>query len=113
MKYGNYCFEDCVNLVSVDIHPCIAASSYDQGGGGNNTSYIRGIGAYAFKGCKSLERVTFPETTGKHKIDETGNGRMIRIGNYAFAGCAKLSDVNFHKNTFEYGDYSFSGTAVT
>ncbi len=113
MQYGNYCFEDCVNLVSVDIHPCIAASSYEQGGGGNNISYIRGIGAYAFKGCKSLERVTFPETTGKHNIDETGNGRMIRIGNYAFAGCAKLSDVNFHKNTFEYGDYSFSGTAVT
>ena len=113
MQYGNYCFEDCVNLVSVDIHPCIAASSYDQGGGGSNTSYIRGIGAYAFKGCKSLERVTFPETTGKQKIEETGNGRMIRIGNYAFAGCAKLSDVNFHKNTFEYGDYSFSGTAVT
>ena len=113
MQYGNYCFEDCVNLVSVDIHPCIAASSYDQGGGGSSTSYIRGIGAYAFKGCKSLERVTFPETTGKQKIEETGNGRMIRIGNYAFAGCAKLSDVNFHKNTFEYGDYSFSGTAVT
>ena len=113
MQYGKYCFEDCVNLVSVDIHPCIAASSYDQGGGGSNTSYVRGIGDYAFKGCKSLERVTFPETTGKSKIEETGNGRMIRIGNYAFAGCAKLSDVNFHKNTFEYGDYSFSGTAVT
>ncbi len=113
MQYGKYCFEDCVNLVSVDIHPCIAASSYDQGGGGSNTSYVRGIGDYAFKGCMSLERVTFPETTGKSKIEETGNGRMIRIGNYAFAGCAKLSDVNFHKNTFEYGDYSFSGTAVT
>ena len=63
------------------------------------TDGIRVIEDGAFKDCKYLKQVIFPNT-------------LQEIGSYAFSGCTSLVTAALPKNLTQIGDYAFSGTAL-
>lgn len=61
VEVGNYCFEECQNLIRIDfLHG------------------VKKIGDYSFAGCKALTEVSLPNT-------------VLRVGKNAFASCNNLT----------------------
>lgn len=60
-------------------------------------SRLKTIGNYAFKNCKNLTSVNFPN--------------CITIGNYAFAFCSNLTSINF-PNCITVDNYAFWGASA-
>ena len=62
---GDYAFQDCSGLTTVDLSNCTSLTS---------------IGMHAFRYCSGLTSITLPE-------------RLTSIGEYAFSSCSKLTEV--------------------
>ena len=76
---GNYAFESCSNLKTV-----------------NFPSTLTNIGGYAFRGCSSLDEITIPSS-------------VTTIGTDAFYGCSNLTKVNVSCNWESTPLYTFKG----
>lgn len=76
----NYAFQDCTNLVSLEL-----------------PSTIVSIGEYAFDGCNNIESdINLPN-------------QLESIGSYAFNGCQKISgDIVISDNIVEIPNYAFN-----
>jgi chitodextrinase len=77
-----------------EVSECFAVSAQVAEGQNNITS----IGAYAFYGCKNLEKVTIPNT-------------VTAIGEYAFDGCEILTDIVLPEGLVEIKNDTFKGCA--
>lgn len=75
-------FEDCKNLVKIDI-----------------PSSVETIGDWAFCGCSSLSKLTLSEN-------------LTTIGLNAFCGCEKLTSLKIPDNVLSLGDYAFKGCSA-
>ncbi len=86
---GNYMFQNCKKLVSVDLGAATGLTA---------------MPTYMFDGCESLESVILPES-------------LTAISNNAFANCKKLKSVNIPASVTQLGSNSFqfceSLTAIT
>ncbi len=71
--YGN-AFENCINLKEVELHP------YSS----NSNCTLTRINAYAFKGCSSLEKLTYPAS-------------ISYVGSKAFEGCDAITSIYYSK----------------
>ena len=78
-KIGNYAFQDCVNLQSV-----------------NFDNMVTTIGNYAFYGCTNLQSVDF-------------GSKMTSIGYYAFYNCTSLNEVTIPSSVTTLEDGVFYG----
>ena len=74
-----HAFENCSNLITVDIP---------------NT--VNFIDEYAFGGCTKLTSISIPNS-------------VVNIGNYAFASCTKLTSVDLGDHVNTIGKYAFYG----
>ena len=75
---GNYAFQNCRDLVTVDIPATVTL-----------------IGNYAFDGCYNLERVS-------------NGDDITSIGEYAFDGCTSLVGLNWGHSLTEIKDFAFT-----
>ena len=84
---GNAAFSGCFGLETVTFADGIPLES---------------IGAYAFRGCSSLESITIPAS-------------VTRIGDYAFQQCSGLATVTFADGIplESIGDYAFRQSGLT
>jgi len=71
-------FEDCQNLVNVNI-----------------SNRVRTIGSSAFRGCNKLKEIYIPES-------------VTTIGSYAFSGCTNLSSVTISNGITKIPEYLFA-----
>ena len=124
-RIGNGCFEECPDLVSVNLggvkyindyafNGCSALRSVDLSGvinvgyaafnkcealvTLNITGSVCDIGDYAFEGCISLNKVTW----------ECGDGELI-VGSGAFLGCEKLTEITIPDSLILLGTSAFCG----
>ena len=82
---GNYVFQDCTDLESV------------------NTAAVKTIGKYAFFGCTALGYVEISGTVGEYAFSGCSSLRNVliysgsedSIGSYAFSGCVYLNLIRF------------------
>ena len=88
------------DVVSVRFHPSVVAVEKDTF---NNCYRLKEvvlndglveIGRKAFRGCISLESITFPST-------------ITNIGDYAFTGCSKLRKVDLNEGLERIGNHMF------
>mgnify|MGYP003288517138 CR=1 FL=1 len=75
---GNYAFEDCSNLTSIDI-----------------PSSVTSIGNSAFAGCSSLTSIEIPEG-------------VTSIGEYAFYNCRSLTSIEIPNSVTSIGEKAFN-----
>ena len=85
---GDYAFENCVALLSVDIP-------------GNYVS----IGHGAFANCSMMTSMKFNPSSYSY-ANQT-------IYSYAFSGCTKLKSISLPNTLKTIGEFSFQGTAIT
>ncbi len=81
-------------------------------------SSITSIGECAFLGCKSLLKVTMPNTVKEIKYAGFENCENLKsvvipnsvssIGNYAFWGCSSLEEIDIPNSVQNIGRYAFS-----
>lgn len=79
---------------------------------------ITTIGNYAFYGCKSLTKVTIPDTVKDIRTSAFGGcnalqemvipGSVTSIGDYAFSGCNVLPEIVIPDSVITVGEYAFS-----
>ena len=85
---------------------------------------ITSIGAYAFYGCKLLDKLIIPTSVsqiGMYAFRDCANLRTISeltnvtdIGNYAFGGCVNISAIRLTNRLVTIGERAFNGcTALT
>ncbi|MBR4949248.1 MAG: leucine-rich repeat protein [Clostridia bacterium] len=97
---GNYAFENCTNLTSIDIP--------------NSAAYI---GNFAFCGCSNLIDITIPDSVtsiGQSAFFNCSNLTNITIPNgvtiieyYAFFGCSNLTNITIPDSVTSIDQYSF------
>ena len=76
---GEWAFQSCDSLISVDIHNGVTT-----------------IGRWAFSGCSSLRSINIPN-------------RVTRIEDGAFSGCSSLTSITIPDNVTSIGNDAFSG----
>jgi TPR repeat protein/predicted phosphohydrolase len=76
-KLGDYCFQNCRNLVRIILH-----------------EEITSIGNSSFDDCKNLKKIEIPES-------------IISIGDWAFHACDKIENIALSKNVKQIGTYAF------
>jgi hypothetical protein len=82
----NNAFENCINLKEVELHPYSSNSGYT----------LTRINACAFKGCSSLEKLTYPAS-------------ISYVGSKAFEGCDAITSIYYSKTKLtEWINTSFS-----
>ena len=108
---GNATFHNCPKLKEI-----------------GDTSAVYILGAYAFAGCSSLEKVSLPSLVGKKSTTTIAGYKafadcsalatielpnLTTMANYMFQNCTALTSMDLSKVT-TYGTYSFDGcTALT
>jgi len=105
-KIGDYAFEGCSALVSIDLPEALTS-----------------IGAYAFKGCTGLTELVVKNnvtTIGKYAFDGcsgltaiTLSNTLTSIGDYAFRKCTKVSKIVIPYSIRSIGKYAFNGWKST
>ena len=78
-EIGEYTFEGCSSLTSIDI-----------------PSSVTTIGRSAFSGCTSLTSINIPSS-------------VTEIGRGAFEGCSSLTSITFPSSVTTIGDYALEG----
>ena len=111
---GSYVFSGCTSLreVITDKFTAIGEAMF------NGCTALQSIeiktpnvGAYAFRGCRYLNTVTF-----NNPVNANGNEEQIKImiGESAFNGCINLANVNFNNCTvISIGNNAFSNTKIS
>ena len=114
---NEYVFEECNNLVSIEVDSENERYSSQDGVLYNKEkttliaapgkieecnipSTVKTIGDYAFSCCKNLKKVVFPE-------------ELENINNYSFNGCSLLSEINLPSTLKNIGYFAFSSTAIS
>ena len=97
---GNYAFEDCSSLTSIEI-----------------PNSVTSIGNYAFRDCSSLTSITIPNSVtsiGYCAFDGCSSLTSVTIGNgvtsisgSAFYGCCSLTSVTIGSSVESIGSYAF------
>lgn len=85
---GEGCFEDCADLVEVDL----SASVYNPG------NYQ--LNSYIFRNCVNLTTVKFPATL------------EAQIGSYNFSNCPKLLSINCPNGIKRLAQYAFAESSI-
>ena len=98
---GNYAFEDCSSLTSINIPQSVtsigeAAFAHCRSLTSITIpSSVTSIGRFTFTGCSSLTSVTIPSS-------------VTRIGESAFAGCSNLRVINIPSSVTSIGHRAFA-----
>lgn len=112
-----YVFEECNNLVSIEVDSENERYSSQDGVLYNKEkttliaapgkieecnvpSTVKTIGNYAFSQCKNLKKVILPEG-------------LENINNYSFDGCSLLSEINLPSTLKNIGYFAFATTNIT
>ena len=104
---GNYAFQYCTSLTSVNFPVCTAigvrAFRYCSSLTSVSFPVCTTIGEYAFHGCTSLTSVSFPACIrigesafyNCYNLTSVSFPACIRIGGWAFSNCTSLTSVSF------------------
>lgn len=101
VKVGDYTIPDGVKTIETKAfqncsgltHVTIPASVKSEG---TSSSYVPGLGYYAFSGCTGLTKVTFAD-----------NSNLDGIAEGAFANCTALTEINLPESITSIGEYAF------
>ncbi len=121
---GNYTFEDCENLTSIEIPNSVTSI-------GNSAFYecssltsivipnsVTFIGGGAFYECSSLTNIEIPNSVtsiGKGAFSYCSSltsivipNSVTSIGNYTFEDCENLTGIEIPNSVYSIGDYAFA-----
>ena len=121
---GDYAFQDCCGLTSIDIpdsvtsigigafYNCSGLTSIDI------PDSVTSVGYSAFKGCSGLTSIVIPDS-----VTSIGGGAfencsgltsivipdsVTSIGDYAFSHCSGLTSITIPNNVTSIGEFAFS-----
>lgn len=101
-QISNYAFQDCINLVNLELPSTIVSIGEHAFDGCNNIesdinlpSQLESIGSYAFNGCQKI--------SGDIVISDN----IVEIPNYTFDNCLNIKNIYIGENVEEIKTRSF------
>lgn len=112
---GNYAFQSCQNMTSLDFEESNEKNLTLGQGAFSGCSSLRililnrsmEVGASCFTGCNSLQQLIIADD------DDSSKEISIKIKDNAFSGFIHLSSVTFGSSLKEIGTSAFQGTGIT